>query len=215
LSSYYRNNSLYSVLIGSFDSDQKSQAEGLTEYENVDVLIVSGDKFHIWFKGTHYIAAGTASTVREGDLFYDDLAERQLWRVVGINQSIPSSEPNVSFEIIPVDSKYDGPSYNREGGSISDEISEDVLTGNYNAGMGDPGPPLLLLQADEIVDIDSEMILSYLDELGEGEPVAFEKLTTHICDDLQTRDLLVHRAIETAVLSGECYYPTRGYLQPM
>ena len=72
-----------------------------TWYNDVEVIIILQDEgAHVWLEGTNYVEQGTASKVTEGDIFLQFRPEKQIFQVVDIDQSMPSSELNVEIEYL-------------------------------------------------------------------------------------------------------------------
>lgn len=140
-----RDYAAHSVVVDAeFDN---SGSSGPTTYERVFFLAIDftdGPK-HVWFDGEHYTVDGVADEVSEGDLFYTSDPEEMIWKVRKIDDSASSDDAMVTIDVL-----Y-GPSYEpTESASqaLSDQVRYDVLTGNYDMPMGDPGPPRVLNRAD-------------------------------------------------------------------
>lgn len=120
----------------------QSGSYGPDHYEDVNSLAVSppGDGVHVWFNGSHYVGVGTASEINEGDLFYASEPEHQLYRAVEIADSDSLDSPEVTLEILYSSAREE----NDPANPSTDTASVDILTGNYQGSMGNPGAPTLL-----------------------------------------------------------------------
>ena len=123
---------------------ESKSRESVIHYDDIEFIAVFGEDVHAWYEGTHYVEGGIADTVAVGDLFYAHDPLTEVWRVLEIDESVPSSEPGVTFEHL-----YNDAQSARVRPVATDVVSLDVLLGEYTMSMGDPGPPSKLVEVTE------------------------------------------------------------------
>lgn len=118
-------------------------------HRDVELLVVKDDELHVWFRGTHYIGIGTASTIDEGDMFVDLNPERTIFRIKGTSEKPhPSDRESGTRRVADVDIYSAASASSKMSG---DEILVDALIDELdNVSMGYAGPPVALTEAEAI-----------------------------------------------------------------
>lgn len=110
-------------------ADIESSSTFDTKYfENISYLKIDLEdgKTHVWSDGTHYVKDGTADTVSPGDAFLMEYAGPPSVAIVD------EIEERESETVAVFESGF--------------ERKVNILTGDYQMTMGDPGPPPLLTE---------------------------------------------------------------------
>ncbi len=112
-----------------------------------ELIVVHGDKVHVWHDGTHYVEDGEVDNIQTGDVFfgYEEVGYR-LARV----REIDPSKPDDVVGGVTVDLLFDEPSLGTDAETTEVEWHKQMLTGlpKENAPMGYTGPLTRLTVVD-------------------------------------------------------------------
>lgn len=114
-----------------------------------ELIVVYGDKIHVWHDSIHYVEVGKADEINPGDVFFE--SQEVGYRLVQVTD-VNSACSDEIIGGVTVDLLYDEPSLDSDtdGKITSVEWSKQMLTGIplEDAPMGYTGPPIRLEETD-------------------------------------------------------------------
>lgn len=133
-----------------FNDDDAAWSELTTDHSVVEttgeLIVVHGDKIHVWHDGTHYVEVGDTDGIQPGDVFFE--YQEVGYRLVQVTDINPS-KPDDVVGGVTVDLLYDEPTLDIDAEPTEVEWSRQMLTGvpPETASMGYTGPPTRLKEA--------------------------------------------------------------------